>query len=420
MSYLLNKKIFDTMEGRYQSIDSQLNLSKNDFVNFYYNPQKPVLISQSAKNWPALKKWSTEFFEKNIGEKTITLNSFRYFSNKIVRTILPEMSIAEAIKTMNNNSNQDERYYLLRDSIPNNYPELLADIQDIPWLDSKIFCSRDLWFGDGLNITPLHFDAADNFVTSIFGSKTFYLYPPKNTDSLYPHNLLTQGRFNFSQVVSRSYASNQLFPLFFERDCYKVDIHPGDILYIPIGWWHEVHTHLNRSASITYFFNTREHRCLLWHFLGYQSCRLQEISTQIDIQNLLYSTNYSNALNFAFKIFEKKQYWLSIILVSAMLEHLLNLATQQYYVDIHKILKEHPYNPFVQELTQNEHWLTWERIISVAKNEDNTKFLDINVRNFLQEMSCFIKNIAEKLSLHTHEKYEPLIEVRNLSTLSSY
>ena len=111
---------------------------------------------------------------------------------------------------------------------------------------------------------------------------------------------------------------------------------------------------------------------------------------------------------------------MAVILVSAMLEHLLNLATQQYYVDIHKILKEHPYNPFVQELTQNEHWLTWERIISIAKNEDNTKFLGINVRNFLQEMSCFIKNIAEKLSLHTHEKYEPLIEVRNLSTLSSY
>ena len=37
-------------------------IDSDDFYQFYIRPQKPVIITDLATCWPAMKKWSFEFF----------------------------------------------------------------------------------------------------------------------------------------------------------------------------------------------------------------------------------------------------------------------------------------------------------------------------------------------------------------------
>jgi ribosomal protein L16 Arg81 hydroxylase len=73
------------------------------------------------------------------------------------------------------------------------------------------------------------------------------------------------GRFNFSQCFSQFFDESEQCPQFTEAKCYQVVVEPGDILYVPIGWWHEVKTGDERAVSLTYFFNLKKNYCLLWH-----------------------------------------------------------------------------------------------------------------------------------------------------------
>ena len=37
-------------------------ISSDDFYQFYIRPHKPVIVADLATHWPAMRKWSFEFF----------------------------------------------------------------------------------------------------------------------------------------------------------------------------------------------------------------------------------------------------------------------------------------------------------------------------------------------------------------------
>lgn len=379
------------MINLYLCVDNVESLSKKRFINHYYKNRKPVLVQQGAHNWPAINKWSEDYFIEKIGKAQVVLNQFEHIKKSISRVLLPKMEMQEAINTMRNNRDITKKYYILRDSIVNHHPELLHDIHQISFLDSHVFCSKDLWFGDGGNITPIHFDAADNCVVSIFGEKTFYLYPPQETHCLYPNNIITGGRFNFCQITSRFLFDRSKYPLAIKAKCYKVTIKPGDILYIPLGWWHEVHTHDQRAVTTTYFFNSRKYSCLLWYFLGYQSCRLHEIRDNEITQELLYFTNYSNCFDSAYKLLAIGQWWIAVVLVGAMLEQLIcYTVNQNTYMFLFDAIQQYHNHPICADLMQLKNYPTWKKIIMDAMIEDNKKLDHYEIYGFIQEIQRFI------------------------------
>ncbi|WP_417905497.1 cupin-like domain-containing protein [Candidatus Tisiphia endosymbiont of Micropterix aruncella] len=381
------------MQNEYISIKNTQTISKAQFTTDYYESQKPLLIKQGATNWPAMTKWSEDYFIKTIGNSQVVLNEFKHTKEKIFRTILPPMIMEEAINIMRHNKDKTKKYSILRDSMVNHHPKLLTDVYDIPFLDTDIFYSKDFWFGDGGNVTSIHFDAADNFVISILGEKTFYLYHPSETYLLYPHNLITEGRFNFSQVPSRFLFDIKHYPLFTQAQCYKVTIKPGNILYIPSGWWHEVHTHNQRAVTVTYFFNKHQYPCLLWHFIGYQSCRLHEIKENEIVQELLYFTNYSNCFDNVYKLLAINQYWLAIILVGAMLENLIKVVTSQSNrKSLFDIIEQDTSIPICNNLIKTKNWRKWQVIIRTAMLEDNNKLKCYDLTKFIEEVQEFVFN----------------------------
>eukprot|EP01041_Mallomonas_annulata_P007663 gene7664-15684_t len=123
-----------------------------------------------------------------------------------------------------------------------------------------------LWLGDGNTVGRLHFDPFDNLLLQLEGSKTFTLTDPQNNERLYeghmreaqielnnddnngsgmcPKLQSTRLRDSTSMVHSpvRLHVSSDLkdFPLAAAVETMTCTVHPGQVLFVPSYWWHEV------------------------------------------------------------------------------------------------------------------------------------------------------------------------------------
>ncbi|MEO1183926.1 MAG: cupin-like domain-containing protein [Cyanobacteria bacterium J06636_27] len=105
----------------------------------------------------------------------------------------------------------------------------------------------NLWLGFGGHTTCLHCDAFDGTLIQLYGTKKVILFSPNQLYNLYPFSLLNNLLYGFKRRASYSQVYPQkpdlkAFPKFKEAlsHCYEVVLQPGEILYIPVGWWHEV------------------------------------------------------------------------------------------------------------------------------------------------------------------------------------
>lgn len=87
-------------------------------------------------------------------------------------------------------------------------------------------------------ISSLHRDAYAGEATVLFGSRTFYLFPPHCARYLYPYPFL-KGDNNKSHFVPWE-PDFSCFPLAKNATCASVTLMPGDMLYVPSGWFHWV------------------------------------------------------------------------------------------------------------------------------------------------------------------------------------
>ena len=128
---------------------------------------------------------------------------------------------------------------------------------------SRIFNSQtmQLWIGTRGNVTPLHYDRNHGLLTQISGCKELVLFSHEDTQFLYPHSSFSDrahtSRINLRQLGDSSYA--ELFSKLEEAQPYSCVLQPGELLYTPPFWWHDV-TSLDNCVSIT----------LPWDIEGYE------------------------------------------------------------------------------------------------------------------------------------------------------
>jgi Cupin-like domain len=76
---------------------------------------------------------------------------------------------------------------------------------------------------------------AHSFITQIAGNKLIILYSPADTSYIYP---TSDAQFFISKIKSIDQASADTFPLFAKATRYDAELSPGDIVFMPNGWWH--------------------------------------------------------------------------------------------------------------------------------------------------------------------------------------
>ena len=93
------------------------------------------------------------------------------------------------------------------------------------------------WIGPAGTVTPLHCDYDDNIFAQVWGSKRIFLSPPHHDEFLYPKEA---NAILFGSPFDPEAPDFDRFPLARQASMIEVVVNPGDMLYVPAGWYHYV------------------------------------------------------------------------------------------------------------------------------------------------------------------------------------
>jgi ribosomal protein L16 Arg81 hydroxylase len=112
--------------------------------------------------------------------------------------------------------------------------DLWQDIVQIPeYLDGNAPTQGFLWFGPAGTITPFHHDLTNNFMAQVMGRKRVLLMPACEIAHVYNHEHC------FTHVDGRQ-VDLARYPRMASVRTLSCELHPGEVLFLPVGCWHFV------------------------------------------------------------------------------------------------------------------------------------------------------------------------------------
>ena len=225
-------------------------LSRQAFLDNYYALNRPVVMTGAMDDWPAMTRWTAKELKSRFGDRVVSVqanrdNDANYEVNSA--KLRSEMTFGEFVditETMGETNN----YYITANNAETN-SETLKDL----WKDIIPFPEylRDdpanrgfFWFGPKGTVTPLHHDLTNNFMAQVRGRKLVRLVAPYELQNLY-NNRHCYSAVNLDKI------DYDRFPLFRNVTVIDVEIGPGDLLFLPVGWWHHVRG-LETSITMTF------------------------------------------------------------------------------------------------------------------------------------------------------------------------
>lgn len=201
---------------------------------------EPCVITGLFEVLPNLKQWSVDTARARIKEKDlaviVTPKQAERISGNANRQMMSTSAYFEKLNERDGAST--DHYYLAMQSVEKVLPELKPYVELDRLLPDGCIKSTNFWLGPGSTRVCLHIDPYDNFFMQLTGAKTFYLFAPSESKYLYPNS-----PFRASPEESRINPTNidhKRFPLAHKARMIKVTLNAGDVLFLPIYWWHAV------------------------------------------------------------------------------------------------------------------------------------------------------------------------------------
>jgi len=246
-------------------IETRVKPTIKEFRKQFLNKDRPVKIVGALDGWPAMQKWSLEFFEKEYGEQMIGVEAFesgergpgKNSPQDYVKYLqFREMKLKELIRILRDEPGR--MYYMASHPFRKSFPSLRSDIGSHPYIKGNIehipgaHMDSYLWIGPKDTHTPIHIDPMPNFLTQVVGRKLVYLFP---AEQAYRNLYIGQFERDTFSPVDLEHPDLDKYPNY--RDCtpYTTIVEPGESLHIPRNWGHCVIS-MDASISVTGFFIT--------------------------------------------------------------------------------------------------------------------------------------------------------------------
>uniref|UniRef100_T1JJC4 JmjC domain-containing protein n=1 Tax=Strigamia maritima TaxID=126957 RepID=T1JJC4_STRMM len=224
--------------------------------------ERPIVLTDSNLIRPALK-WDLEYLESHLGPGNYTVFQsktckFKYYDDtkvqdeRIFADFVPptrriDMKFPEFAVKLRNWKSGDDRIYLQQTLNSTVGQAIVEDFVRFNWNWANGRQKKNNWgsltsnlllIATEGNITPCHYDEQQNFFAQVRGSKRVFLFPPEQFECLYPYPVYhphdRQSQVDFDNP------DYERFPKFREIEAMEAVVEPGDVLYIPMYWWHHV------------------------------------------------------------------------------------------------------------------------------------------------------------------------------------
>lgn len=213
-------------------------LPADTFLAEHYRPLVPVVLTGLADHWPAMR-WSLDVLRARIAgnpeievqsdreaDPEFELNSIAHKRRIRWHTILDRLAEDSATND----------FYVTANNSGVNRTALAALWDDVGamtgYLGNSALGDGFFWMGPKGTITPWHHDLTQNLLMTMVGAKRIRLVAPHHSHRMMNH------RHCFS--LHGADATLSALPAWDQPPLLQVDIGPGEILFIPVGWWHHV------------------------------------------------------------------------------------------------------------------------------------------------------------------------------------
>ncbi|XP_038061273.1 hypoxia-inducible factor 1-alpha inhibitor-like [Patiria miniata] len=239
---------------------------------------QPVVITGSKLAEPALK-WNLDYLQEHLGQCMFNVfaakgtgHKFMYYDPKKAANCKDfepqmhavDMTFPEFVHRFRTSKPEDSRLYLqqaLNDTVGT---AIVDDFVNFNWSwvtaqqrthDWGPLTSNLLLISMEGNVTPAHYDEQENLFAQVQGYKRVIMFPPSQFGCLYPfpvnHPCDRQSQVDFDNP------DYEKFPKFRNAKGLQAVVGPGDVIYIPMYWWHHIESLLGgETVSVTFWYKT--------------------------------------------------------------------------------------------------------------------------------------------------------------------
>ncbi|KAJ6608620.1 hypothetical protein B0H10DRAFT_2067406 [Mycena sp. CBHHK59/15] len=222
----------------------------------------PFVLRGYARDWPALNQrpWaSTEYLRAVAGPGRVVPvevgNDYR--TDDWTQKLMSWDAFLESLDS------EGDTHYLAQHSLLMQFPALRADIEvpdyvyaslprppgcEPPTNDEQLVINA--WLGPKDTISPAHTDPYYNMYVQVAGTKTVWMAPPSCSEFMY-----AQGNTSGVNVFSTDQGDHPKFSehIAVHGGGMTARLEPGDLLYMPAGWWHAMRANCH-SFSVSMWF----------------------------------------------------------------------------------------------------------------------------------------------------------------------
>jgi hypothetical protein len=243
-----------------------------------FSQNQPIILKGLVKDWPLVKagKSSAEQvmaqLEQHYNKRPMLVYKAqpeikaRFGYNKTCTdfNFTSERSTIPAVfDKIRSQLSDDEHDYLYINSLrfDEAFPALDKTNQlafEHPEFKNNLPISK-IWLGTE-SVAAAHYDQPKNIACCVLGKRRFTLFPPDQINNLYPGPLSPTPGGQVVTLADLSKPDFNRFPRLEEalENAYVADLEPGDCLYYPSMWWHEVEAFDRFNAMVNYWWMEAE------------------------------------------------------------------------------------------------------------------------------------------------------------------
>lgn len=214
-------------------IEDGSTITRKEFEKKYLKPQKPVILRNLWKQYPAHSKWTMDYFRQIFGDIEVDLfSSTKADPSETLSVPHARMKFREYLDLIEHQTT-DLRIFLF--PVFKHKPELLKDF-GYPDITSRYVKIPFMFFGPKNAFTRMHqdIDLSNVFLTQFAGRRRVVLFAPDQSPLLY------KLPFNVHSTVDIDHPDYETYPAMRYAKGSEGVLENGDTLFIPSGYWHHI------------------------------------------------------------------------------------------------------------------------------------------------------------------------------------